>query len=354
MSQLEKLGWDHDVQHVSRDSLARVITVQKNSYRITDGDNEFHAQVSGKFINEAQSPLDFPTVGDWVEVQKLMDEEKAVIKRVLPRKSQFVRKVAGLKTEAQILAANMDTVFIVNSLNHDINVRRIERYILAVYESGATPFVVLTKKDMCVTDVVDDAIAQVEAVAVGVPVIALSNVTLEGLEAFMHALPPRRTATLLGSSGVGKSTLINTLLEKEVQDTKHIREDDSKGRHTTTHREMFMLPNGALLIDTPGMRELQLWEGESSLDTTFQDIDTLASACRFNDCQHDTEPGCHVKAALESGELSEDRFQSYLKLQREIAYEKRKQDQKARLEEKNKWKQVTKQQKAKYKQRKMT
>ncbi|MBM7599771.1 ribosome biogenesis GTPase [Virgibacillus halotolerans] len=353
MHSLEKIGWDNVVQNKDIDSLARVMTVQKNSYRITDGDKAFHAQVSGRFINEAQSSLDFPAVGDWVEVQKLMDEGKAVIKRVLPRKSQFVRKVAGLKTEAQIVAANMDTVFIVNSLNHDVNVRRIERYVLSAYESGATPVVVLTKKDTCSADMVAAVMAQVEAVAVGVPILAVSNVTLDGMDELMHALPPKRTGALIGSSGVGKSTLINTLLERDVQDTKAIREDDSKGRHTTTHREMFMLPNGALLIDTPGMRELQLWDGESSLDTTFQDIDALGSGCRFHDCQHDTEPGCMIKEALESGELSEDRFQSYVKLQREIAYEKRKQDQKARLEEKNKWKQVTKQQRAKYKQRKM-
>ena len=353
MNNLEKLGWDNSIQHINEETLARVITVQKNSYRIADGAREYQAHLSGRFLNETLSTLDFPAVGDWVEVQKLIDERKAVIKHVLPRKSQFVRKVAGVKTEAQIVAANIDTVFIVNSLNHDLNVRRIERYILSAYESGGSPVIVLTKKDVCTAEEVADIISQVEAVAVGVPILAISNVTLEGLDEMMQFLPPKRTAALLGSSGVGKSTLVNTLLKRDVQHTKDIREDDSKGRHTTTHREMFTLPNGSLLIDTPGMRELQLWEGESSIDSTFQDVEALVKECRFNDCQHDSEPGCQVKKAIEDGELSEDRFQSYVKLQREIAYENRKQDQKARLEEKHKWKKITKQQKDKYKQRKM-
>lgn len=334
-------------------TVARVITVQKNSYRISDGDTDYHAHLSGKFINEAMSSLDFPAVGDWLEVQKLIDEQKAVIQRVLPRKSQFARKVAGLKTEAQIVAANIDTVFIVNSLNKDLNVRRIERYILSTYESGATPVVILTKKDECSSAEVGEAISQVEAVAIGVPIIAVSNITGEGIAELMDHLPSRKTVALLGSSGVGKSTLVNTLLGRDVQDTKDIRVDDSRGRHTTTHREMFTLPNGALMIDTPGMRELQLWEGESSIDMTFQDVEALIKDCRFTDCQHDTEPGCQVKEALDNGGLSEARFQSYIKLQREIAFEKRKMDQKAHLEEKSKWKKVTKNQRVNYKNRNM-
>jgi ribosome biogenesis GTPase len=174
-------------------------------------------------------------------------------------------------------------------------------------------------------------------------------VTGEGIDELLGFLPAPKTGALLGSSGVGKSTLVNKLLGEAMQATKNIREDDSKGRHTTTHREMFILPNGALLIDTPGMRELQLWEGDAAIDTTFQDVEALAVECRFNDCQHDTEPGCRVQEALDSGELSEERFQSYLKLQRELAFEKRKQDQKARLVEKSKWKQVSKDIKNKYK-----
>ncbi|RKQ33293.1 ribosome small subunit-dependent GTPase A [Oceanobacillus halophilus] len=310
---------------------------------------EWIAHLSGKFLNEAASSVNFPTVGDWVQVQKLLDEKKAVIQEVLPRKSQFVRKVAGQKTEAQIVAANIDTVFIVNSLNHDLNMRRIERYILAAYESGASPVVVLTKRDECSEDEVSKAVLQVEEVAIGVPVIAMSSLTGEGITDLLEYLPIGRTAALLGSSGVGKSTLVNTLMEQKVQVTKDVREADSKGRHTTTHREMFVLPNGGLIIDTPGMRELQLWEGESAIDTTFQDVEQFAALCRFNDCSHDTEPGCRVKEAIEIGELTQERFLSYLKLQRELAYEKRKQDQRAQLEEKNKWKKISKGLKKKYK-----
>ncbi|RDW21063.1 ribosome small subunit-dependent GTPase A [Oceanobacillus arenosus] len=351
MNNLIKLGWESPNTVINTEFIARVITVQKNSYRISDGEMEYLAHLSGKFLNEAASALDFPAVGDWVEVQKLADEQKAVIKQVLPRKSQFVRQAAGLRTEAQIVATNIDTIFIVNSLNHDLNMRRIERYLLAAYESGASPVIVLTKKDECSQEEIETAIAEAESVAIGIPIIAVSSVTKDGMEELLELLPAGRTAALLGSSGVGKSTLVNTLLEKEVQDTKGIRESDSKGRHTTTHREMFMLPNGALMIDTPGMRELQLWEGESAIDATFQDVEGLAENCRFTDCNHESEPGCAVREALENGELTERRFQNYLKIQRELAYEKRKQDQKAQQEERNKWKQVSKDLKSKYKRR---
>ncbi|MFC4559868.1 ribosome small subunit-dependent GTPase A [Virgibacillus kekensis] len=353
MNNLEQIGWNQTIQDIEKETLARVITVQKNSYQVTDGTLDYMAHLSGKFMNQAINPLDFPAVGDWVEVLKLPDERKAVINRVLPRASQFVRQAAGTKTEPQIVAANIDTVFIVNSLNHDLNLRRMERYILSTYESGASPVIVLTKKDECSPDEVEEVISHVEGIAVGLPIIPLSNVTKEGIDLLMEHLLPMRTAALLGSSGVGKSTLVNTLLGKEVQDTKDIRSTDSKGRHTTTHREMFRLPNGALLIDTPGMRELQLWEGESAMESAFQDVEAFEEACKFNDCQHDTEPGCQVREAIENGELSEERFQSYLKLQRELAYEKRRQDQKAQLEEKSKWKKVSKNQRDSYNFRKM-
>ncbi|WP_188456053.1 ribosome small subunit-dependent GTPase A [Virgibacillus oceani] len=351
MNHIEKLGWDSSIQHEDNNKLARVIAVQKNSYRISDGEMEYFSHLSGKFMNQAYSSLDFPAVGDWVEVQKLADEQKAVINRILPRKSKFVRQAAGTKTEAQIVAANMDTVFIVNSLNHDLNVRRIERYILSTYESGASPVIVLTKKDESTPEDIIRITAEVEEAAIGVPIVCISSITGEGIEELLTYLPDRKTAALLGSSGVGKSTLVNALLGEKVQETKDIREADSKGRHTTTHREMFTLPNGALLIDTPGMRELQLWDGDGAIDTTFQDVEALADECRFSDCQHDTEPGCRVQEAMDSDELSEERFESYLKLQRELAYEKRKQDQKVRLEEKNKWKKISKDMKNRYKAR---
>lgn len=352
MNKLETIGWVQSVQDMNEENIARVIAVQKNSYRILDGEMEYFSHLSGKFINQAFTSLDYPAVGDWVEVQKLVDEQKAVINRILPRNSQFVRQAAGNKTEAQIVAANMDTVFIVNSLNHDLNLRRIERYILSTYESGATPIIVLTKKDTCSPEEIESIVAQVEEVAIGVPIIPISNITNEGIEELLEYLPAGKTAALLGSSGVGKSTMVNTLIGNVVQETKDVREADSKGRHTTTHREMFILPNGSLLIDTPGMRELQLWEGESAIDATFRDVETLVTECKFTDCQHKTEPGCQVQEAIANGDLSDERFQSYLKLQRELAYEKRKQDQKAQLEEKNKWKKISKGQKESYKHRK--
>lgn len=352
MNDLVKLGWEESSSpSVNLNTIARVTTVQRNSYRISDGRYEYIAHVSGKFFNDATSSMDFPAVGDWVVVEKLIDEKKAVIKVLLPRKTQFVRQAAGDKTEAQLVAANLDTIFIVGSLNDDLNVRRMERYIISAYESGASPVIVLTKKDMCKADEIATIMSELEEVAIGIPIVTLSSITGEGITEFMSYLPPRKTAALLGSSGVGKSTLVNVLLEEQVQLTNAIRENDSKGRHTTTHREMFLLKNGGLLIDTPGMRELQLWEGEHAIDTAFEDIEAFVTACYFTDCKHDTEPGCRVKDALNSGELSEARFQSYLKLQRELAYEKRKQDQKAQLEEKNKWKQLTKNMKTSYKNR---
>nr|WP_286164786.1 ribosome small subunit-dependent GTPase A [Clostridium sp. 1xD42-85] len=270
---------------------------------------------------------------------------------MLPRKSQLVRQAAGSKTEAQLVAANLDTIFIVSSLNKDVNIRRMERYIVAVYESGATPVIVLTKKDEYPEEALPELISKVETVAIGIPIIVVSSVTGEGIQGVKAYLNPTETVALIGSSGVGKSTLVNVLLEQNVQKTKDIRSGDSRGRHTTTHREMFVLPNGSLLIDTPGMRELQLWDGEEAVDATFEDVDNLASSCFFKDCQHDTEPGCRVREALDSGELPQERFESYQKLLRELAFEKRKQNQKAQLEEKNKWKQRSKNAKVAYKQR---
>ncbi|GAA0604316.1 ribosome small subunit-dependent GTPase A [Virgibacillus siamensis] len=352
MSNLIKIGWDCSIQDIDDENIVRIMAVQKNSYHVSDGEHDYAAHLSGKFLNQVTHSLDLPAVGDWVLVQKLESEQKAVIQELVPRNSQFVRQAAGPKVEAQIVAANMDTVFIVNSLNHDLNVRRMERYLLAAYESGASPIIVLTKKDECSVDEVKAAIARVEEVAIGVPTVAISNVTREGIDELLEYLPAGRTAALLGSSGVGKSTLVNTLLDEAVQETKDIRETDSKGRHTTTHREMFILPYGAMLIDTPGMRELQLWDGESSMDSTFSDIEAFEKECKFNDCKHDTEPGCRVQEALENGDLSYERFQSYLKLQRELAFERRKQDQRAYLEEKNRWKKLKRQRHAGYKLRK--
>ncbi|AIF42303.1 ribosome small subunit-dependent GTPase A [Virgibacillus sp. SK37] len=351
MEKIEKLGWNSPSHNYDEEKIARVITVQKNRYRVTDGEGDFLAHISGKFRKDASQPIDFPAVGDWVVVEKLPQEQKAVILEILPRKSQFIRHAAGSKTEAQVVGANIDTVFIVNSLNQDLNLRRMERYILSAYDSGASPVILLTKKDECTEEEVKENVALVEGIAFGIPILVISSLTGEGISELLDYLPLRKTGALLGSSGVGKSTLVNRLMNDVVQETKSIREADSKGRHTTTHREMFFLPNGAFLIDTPGMRELQLWEGEAMLESAFQDIESLEAECRFVDCSHETEPGCRIKEAVEFGELSTERLESYRKLQRELAYEKRKQNKKSMLDEKNRWKQISKEQRHKYKNR---
>ena len=256
-----------------------------------------------------------------------------MIHAVLPRRSHFSRKVAGDEVEEQVLAANVDVVFLVSSLNEEFNVRRLERYLTTAYASGSRPVVVLTK-----SDIAEDAaeyIAEAESVATGVPVHAVSNVTGEGIEEVRAHLSAGITAVLLGSSGVGKSTLVNSLIGEDRQAVKEIRAD-GRGRHTTTYRELIVLSEGGVIIDTPGIRELQLWDVEDGLEQTFEDIAALAGSCRFGDCSHDSEPGCAVKGAIEGGTLPKERFESYEKLQGELARLERKQDKRAAAEESKK------------------
>lgn len=344
MKTLEQFGWNDFFQAQLTDdefAIGRVTLEHKRMYRLVNEKGEWLGELSGKFRYEATLKEDYPAVGDWVLFTPLESEKKAVIHRVFERKSRFIRQGAGEKVEQQIVAANVDYVFIVSSLNNDFNARRIERYVLLAYESGASPVIVLTKKDLC--DDVDEKLAEVESIAIGVPVVCVNNLQREGYEGLSPFLKKGTTIALLGSSGVGKSSLLNGLMEKEIQKTLTVRKGDDKGRHTTTHRELFTLPSGALMIDTPGMRELKLWDGADSLDTTFADIEQLANECRFNDCQHDSEPGCAVKAAIEEGALTKERLKSYQKLQREIEFSKRKQDQQLALLEKKKWKSIHKQ-----------
>lgn len=336
------LGWNDRLEShftVHREAglvPARVAREDRGRYLLLEGSGERPGELAGRFRHEARTRADLPAVGDWVAVRA--EGSPAVIVAVLPRTSAFTRKVAGETTDEQIVAANVDTVLLVSGLDGDFNVRRIERFLTAAWDSGAQPVIVLNKADVAAD--VAARVAEVEAVAPGVPVFALSALAGDGLAALAPWLAPGRTLALVGSSGVGKSTLANALLGRPRQATHAVREDDSRGRHTTTHRELIELPGGALLLDTPGMRELQLWADESSLAGAFPDVEAFAAHCRFRDCAHASEPGCAVRAALERGELPEDRFESWRKLQRELRHLERRQDALLRAQDEAKWRAI--------------
>ena len=321
-------------------SPARIAREYRQSYLVLCEHGELSAQVSGKLHHSTLERSDLPAVGDWVAIRSRPQEGKATIHAVLPRRSKFSRKVAGALTEEQVVATNVDTVFLVSGLDSDFNVRRIERYLTLAWDSGASPVIVLNKADLCPD--VDAHVTEVESIAFGVPIHPLSAKEKRGLDALHRHLGLGQTVALLGSSGVGKSTLINSLLGVERQRVGSVREFDGKGRHVTTHRELVLLPSGAVVIDNPGMRELQMWGGDEGLAETFDDIEETVARCRFSDCQHDGEPGCAVRVALEEGTLDQARFRSYLKLQREIRYVERRRDQKANLAEREKWKKLAK------------
>lgn len=341
---LKSLGWNQTFEE-SFKSLeilnlvpGRISIEHKGLYNVLTEYGELLGEITGKIRFNATGRHDFPAVGDWVAVQAIPQEGKAYIHNILPRKSKFSRKAAGLTTDEQIVATNVDTVFLVNALNQDFNLRRLERYLLMAWESGATPVIVLSKADLC--EDVQKYIDEVETIAFGVPTLAVSAEKGTGLEALSSYISEGETVALLGSSGVGKSTLVNKLFGSEILKTNVIRDEDGKGKHTTTHRELIVLEGGGILIDTPGMRELQLWEGDNSLSHSFQDVEGFAEKCRFRDCTHHNEPGCGVQAAIETGELNKERYSSYLKLQRELAYFARKEDQKLALAERAKWKKI--------------
>ena len=310
----------------------RVLIEFNYIYRVFTEAAEIDAVLTGRIKHHATSRGELPAVGDWVVVRKRPDEDRGAIVAVLPRRSRFSRRMAGQVTDEQVVAANVDVVFVVMSLDADFSVRRLERYLLMARESGAAPVVLLTKPDR--SDDVGARVQEVTAVAFDVPVHVLNPKRSEGLEQVAQYLSAARTGALLGSSGVGKSTIINRLVGTDVQRTRDVREWDSKGRHTTSHRELVRLPGGGLIIDTPGMRELQLWDANDAVSETFEDIEALASACHFTDCRHRDEPRCAVKAAVEEGHLSAARHASYLKLQDELAHLARQQDERAQLEEK--------------------
>jgi ribosome biogenesis GTPase / thiamine phosphate phosphatase len=332
---LEELGWDADwassFEQLEEDNLSvgRVAAQHRGAYDVWTEGGELRARAAGRIFYQHEVGAPIPAVGDWVGL------DGATITSILPRRSAFLRKRAGFSSDEQVLAANVDTAFLLGGLDDDFSLRRLERYITTAWDSGATPVVVLTKADLCAD--VAEAVLAVESVAIGVPVHPVSNVTGEGIEQLAPHLHPGRSVVLLGSSGVGKSTLLNRLAGEELMRTATVAADGT-GRHTTTHRELVRLPAGALVIDTPGLRELQFWEGDVS--AAFEDIEALAAECRFRDCAHAREPGCAVLTAVDEGRLELDRLRSWRKFQRELEAIAARTDRRLRLARKKRWKEI--------------
>lgn len=363
--QLQLAGWnEHWAQLFSQQSgndgskalqTARVLAQHRQSYSVWTASGEADAEVAGAFLYRA-SAADLPAVGDWVIVRQYSPADLAIITGILPRKTRFSRKVSGPVPQEQVIAANIDLLFIVSGLDHDYNLRRLERYLVAARQSGAAAVIVLNKADLC-SDVAS-RVAEVQAIAPETSVVAISATSPDAAPALAAFIAPGQTAALLGSSGAGKSTIVNQLLGTSVQTTQPTRVSDSHGRHTTTHRELFFLPNGGLVLDNPGIRELQLWSEDfsstpatSAVDQAFPEIEALAALCAFRDCNHSSEPGCAVQNALASGQIDPARWRSYLKLRRELRHAAVQFDQNLRRTEKERWKKLCKEVKRNQKRR---
>jgi ribosome biogenesis GTPase len=343
----ERLGWnsffEEQIARLDREDLqfARIVEEQRGLYRVAGA--EGWVEVSGRFRHDALNAAAFPSVGDWVGIRD------GIIHVRLDRRGTVSRAAPGRAVEEQVVAANVDVIFLVTALSGDLNTRRLERYLTMVWDAGAIPVVVLNKADLS-----DDPMAAADSVRARLPmidVVTVSALEETGLDALTPHLRPAQTVALIGSSGVGKSTLVNRLIGADVFKTSAVRDDDGKGRHTTTARHLVELPSGALLIDTPGMRELQPWADESAVSGAFADVVSLAEHCRFADCAHGGEPGCAVQDAVEAGQLDPDRLANFLRLGREAAYEARKHDKAAAAEHKRRWKQVHQAAKAMYRDR---
>lgn len=337
---IERLGFDKwfrdkiDPTKLENFKVARVISVNKNSFVVSTGLKDIYAELTGKFLFSSDSSEDFPAVGDWVYTQLFDDDSLAIIHDIFPRKSLLRRKTPGKKIEYQLIAANIDKAIIMQSLDSNFNLRRLERYLVMINESNITPIILLSKSDLIGLDEIESKINNIYKIIPDIKIAAFSNNNLQDIENIKTYFTPSETFCLLGSSGVGKTTLLNNLIHQDLYKTQTIREKDGRGKHTTTRRELIVLENGSIIIDNPGMRELGIISIDSGLDDTFNEIAELSEQCRFADCTHTIEEGCAVLKALEGGTISKERYQNYIKMYKESLYnemsyyEKRQKDKK--------------------------